>query len=42
MLLKDANDICEFLEATGRTIPRHLWCLEISQAIRDDAHEGDF
>lgn len=42
MLLEDANDICEFLEASGRTIPRERWALEIARAISDDSHEGDF
>jgi hypothetical protein len=28
ILLEDANDLCGFLEAIGRTVPRSKWAVE--------------
>jgi len=40
MLLEDANDICEFLEANGRTIPREKWVAEMIAAELSARNEG--
>ncbi len=42
MLLEDANDICSFLAATGRTIARSKWCDEDIAAIADSLAESFF
>jgi hypothetical protein len=34
MLLEDAIDLCDFLEATGRTIPRSSWAIESIAAVQ--------
>jgi hypothetical protein len=34
ILLEDAIDLCDFLEATGRTIPRSKWAVESIAAVQ--------
>jgi len=36
VLLEDANDLADFLEVTGRTIPRVRWAEECLAALSDD------
>lgn len=40
ILLEDANDLVDFLEATGRTIPREKWAVESMAAAQSEAMEG--
>ena len=42
VLLEDMNDLCDFLEATERTIPRRLWAAEAIAAAEAKALEGLF
>lgn len=42
VLLEDAHDLIDFLEATGRTIPRHKWAEESIRAIAARKNEGIF
>jgi hypothetical protein len=42
MLLEDANDLVDFLEATRRTVPRRLWADEVIAAARANQLEGLF
>ncbi len=41
-LLEDANDLADFLEATGRTVPRARWAEEAIAAASASAIEGFF
>ena len=34
ILLEDANDLLDFFEATGRTIPRTKWAIESIAAVQ--------
>jgi hypothetical protein len=40
MILEDAIDLCDFLEATGRTIPRHKWAAESIMAYNQAQMEA--
>jgi len=40
-LLEDANDLADFLAATGRTVPRSRWCDE-DVAIQNDQFAESF
>jgi len=42
ILLEDANDLVDFLEASHRTIRRSLWAEEAVATARADALEGIF
>ena len=42
MLLEDAEDVCDFLEATKRTIRASQWAEEVIQAIEAERVEGIF
>jgi hypothetical protein len=42
ILLEDANDLVDFLEFAGRTIPRHKWAVESIAAVQRAALEGMF
>jgi hypothetical protein len=42
MLLEDAEDLCDFLEATCRTVPARRWAAEAVTAANVDAIEGLF
>jgi hypothetical protein len=42
ILLEDANDLCDFLEACGRTVPRSKWADEAIAAATAGAMEGLF
>lgn len=39
---EDALDLCDFLEATGRTIPRTKWAIESIAAASAAANESMF
>jgi hypothetical protein len=41
-LLEDANDLLDFLEANGRTIPRTKWAAESINAAQRRQLEGIF
>jgi hypothetical protein len=41
-MLEDANDLCEFYEATGRTIHRSRWATESIAAVQRRQNEGIF
>jgi hypothetical protein len=40
MLLEDANDLLDFLEVTGRTIPRTQWAEESIAWLNDEQTQG--
>jgi hypothetical protein len=42
VLLEDAQDLVDFLEATERTIPRTRWAVESIAAAMRVAHEAMF
>jgi len=42
VLLEDANDLCDFLESTGRTVRRTAWAEESIAAVREQMIEGYF
>jgi hypothetical protein len=42
MLLEDAEDICDFLLLTGRTVRPSRWAVEAIAAVQADAVEGLF
>jgi hypothetical protein len=42
ILLEDANDLADFLEATGRTVPRSKWADEAIAAQQAAQMEGLF
>ena len=42
MLLEDAEDLCDFLEATRRTVLACRWAAEAIAASQADAVEGLF
>ncbi len=42
VLYEDANDLVDFLEFAGRTIPRHKWAVESIAAGQRAALEGMF
>ena len=42
MLLEDAEDLCDFLEACRRTVPAHRWATEIIAAANAEQIEGLF
>jgi hypothetical protein len=42
ILLEDAIDLCDFLEATGRTIPRSKWAAESIAAVQRSNLEAMF
>jgi hypothetical protein len=42
MLLEDAEDVCDFLAATRRTIPAGRWATEAIAASQAAALEGLF
>jgi hypothetical protein len=42
MLLEDAEDLCDFLEATRRTVPCRRWAAEAVAAANVDQIEGLF
>jgi hypothetical protein len=42
ILLEDANDLVDFLEATGRTIPRGKWAAESIEAAQRKSLEALF
>jgi hypothetical protein len=42
MLLEDADDVCEFLEATRRTVPARKWAAEVVAAAEAEQAEGLF
>jgi hypothetical protein len=42
ILLEDANDLADFLEATWRTVPRGKWAVESIQAAAAAANEAVF
>jgi hypothetical protein len=42
ILLEDAIDLCDFFEATRRTIPRSKWADESIAAIQKANHEAIF
>ena len=42
MLLEDAEDLCDFLEATSRTVPARRWASEAIAAAHAEAIEGLF
>ena len=41
ILLEDAIDLCDFLEATKRTIPRSKWAVESIAAAQKSEPRGD-
>jgi hypothetical protein len=42
VLLEDANDLVDFLEVTGRTVPRTRWTVEAIRAAAIAANEAIF
>jgi hypothetical protein len=42
ILLEDAEDLCDFLTATKRTIPAAKWAEEVIEAIKVEQAEGIF
>jgi hypothetical protein len=42
VLLEDANDLADFLEATRRTVPRARWAVESIRAVAIAANEAIF
>lgn len=42
LLLEDANDLADFLEATRRTVPRARWADEAISAAIEAQMEGMF
>jgi hypothetical protein len=42
LLLEDAEDICDFLQATKRTIPAARWAEEVIAEVEADRLEGLF
>jgi hypothetical protein len=42
LLLEDANDLVDFLEYSGRTIPRTKWAAESIAAVQRKALEAMF
>jgi hypothetical protein len=42
VLLEDAEDLCDFLEATRRTVPARRWAEEVIAAAQAAAVEGIF
>jgi hypothetical protein len=42
MMLEDAEDLCDFLEATRRTVPARRWAVEVIAAAQADQVEGLF
>jgi hypothetical protein len=40
ILLEDANDLSDFLEFTGKTIPRRMWASEAIAAAEAAAAEA--
>jgi hypothetical protein len=42
VLLEDASDLADFLEATERTVPRTRWAVESIQAAAAAANEALF
>lgn len=42
MLLEDANDLCDFLEATRQTLPREKWAAESIRLAEIERLEGVF
>jgi hypothetical protein len=42
VLLEDAIDLCDFLEATKRTIPRARWAVESMAAVARASNESLF
>ncbi len=42
VLLEDANDLCDFAEATGRVIARTRWATESIAAVQRRNIEGMF
>ena len=42
VLLEDAEDLCDFLQATGRTIRAAKWASEVIALAQVNALEGIF
>ena len=42
VLLEDAEDLCDFFQATRRTVRADKWALEVIQAAQVNAMEGLF
>ena len=42
ILLEDANDLLDFFETTGRTIPRSRWAVESIAAVQRAQNEASF
>ena len=42
MLLEDAEDLCDFLEVTRRTVQAATWATEVIEAVRAEQVEGMF
>ena len=42
LLLEDAEDLCDFLEATRRTVPAARWATEVIAAAQAEQIEGIF
>ena len=42
MLLEDAEDLCDFLQSTGRTIRAAKWASEVIAAAQLNELEGVF
>jgi hypothetical protein len=42
MLLEDAEDLCDFLQVTGRTIRASKWANEVIDLMQAEAVEGLF
>jgi hypothetical protein len=42
LLLEDAEDLCDFLQATRRTVPARRWAAEIIAAEQAEQVEGIF
>jgi hypothetical protein len=42
VLLEDANDLADMLEAIGRSVPRTKWAAESIAAVRRAANEALF